>query len=197
MTRMVRSTRAGAIVPLRSAATPAAPARRYGCPSLVGRSKSVTLIHGADKSTALAGETVIFTAWIMNDSTCHLRNIRLIPRSFTNEAMESLAYTSSPNRHHLSVGSLAPGEGVMRSFSYRVTEADHVHGGSLVSAMQVRAWCLGQEVVDEQDAIVALSGAWLDWPSRSARPGLGFWTSATVTSVSPRRKPQAPGVRGG
>ncbi|WP_281452056.1 hypothetical protein [Paenarthrobacter nitroguajacolicus] len=109
--------------------------------------------------------------------------------------MEPLLYTSSPDRRHLSVGSLAPGEGVMRSFSYRVTEADHVHGGSLVSAMQVTAWCLGQEVVDEHDAIVALSGARLDWPPRSARPGLGFWTSATVTSVSPRRKPHSPGVR--
>lgn len=179
---------AGEAFPYRSAATPVSPARLYGSRSPGGQPKSVTLIHGADKSTAVPGETVTFTAWIMNESTCHLRNIRLIPRSFTNEAMEPLLYTSSPERRHLSIGSLAPGEGVMRSFSYRVTEADHVHGGSLVSAMQVRAWCLGQEVLDEHDAIVALSGERLDWPARPARPGLGFWSSATVTSVSPRRK---------
>ncbi|MFF2842616.1 hypothetical protein [Paenarthrobacter sp. NPDC057981] len=110
--------------------------------------------------------------------------------------METLAYTSSPDRRHLSVGSLAPGEGVMRSFSYRVTEADHVHGGSLVSAMQVRAWCLGQEVLDEHDAMVALSGTRPTLPTPPIRPGLGLWSSAIVTSVSPRRKPPSPGVRG-
>ena len=195
LTRVVRSTRAMGTMRARSATTPASPARLYGCRALGGPAKCVVLIHGADRPTALPGETVIFTAWIMNESTCHLRNIRLVPRSFTNEALESLTYTSSPDRRHLSVGSLAPGEGVMRSFSYRVTEADSIHGGSLVSAMQVSAWCRGQEVLDEHDAIVALSGAELDWPPSSARPGLGFWKSATVTTVSPRRKPPTPGSR--
>ena len=188
--------RTGAATRSRSAATAVPGARLYGCRSIGGQSKCITLVHGADKPTAVPGETVIFTAWIMNESTCHLRNIRLIPRSFTNEAMETLAYTSSPDRRHLSVGSLAPGEGVMRSFSYRVTEADHVHGGSLVSAMQVRAWCLGQEVLDEHDAMVALSGARPTLPTPPTRPGLGFWSSTIVTSVSPRRKPSSPGVRG-
>ncbi|MFC8039766.1 hypothetical protein ACFUOZ_10465 [Paenarthrobacter sp. NPDC057355] len=131
----------------------------------------------------------------MNESTCHLRNIRLIPRSFTNEAMEPLLYDSSPNQRHLSVGALAPGEGVMRSFSYRVTESDHIHGGSLISAMQVRAWCRGQEVLDEHDAMVALTGSRPDLPSRSTRRGLGFWSSAIVTNVAPRRKPPTPSAR--
>ncbi|MGJ0386298.1 hypothetical protein [Paenarthrobacter nicotinovorans] len=192
LSRAVRSVSAGTAIHSRSAKTPFSHFRHHGNRPLVAQAKCITLIHGADKCTAVPGETVIFTAWIMNDSTCHLRNIRLIPRSFTNEAMEPLVYTSSPDRRHLSVGSLAPGEGVMRSFSYRVTESDHVHGGSLVSAMQVRAWCRGQEVVDEHDAIVALSDARLDWLPRSSRPGLGYWASATVTSVSPRRRPHSP-----
>ncbi len=196
LARGVGSTRKEAARRAQSAPTPVSGCRLYGCRSLGGQGKCITLVHGADKPTAVPGETVIFTAWIMNESTCHLRNIRLIPRSFTNEAMETLAYTSSPDRRHLSVGSLAPGEGVMRSFSYRVTEADHVHGGSLVSAMQVRAWCLGQEVLDEHDAMVALTGARPTLPTPPTRPGLGFWSSTIVTSVSPRRKPSSPGVRG-
>lgn len=148
------------------------------------------LVYGADRSTAGPGDTVIFTAWISNGSKSHLRNICLIPRSFTNEAMETLTYASSPAREDLAIKSLAPGEGVMRSFSYRVTEVDHSHGGSLVSAMQVRASCLGRQVTDEHDAIVSLSGARTAWPVRSTRPGLGHWSSIPVTTVKPRRRPR-------
>ncbi|MFF1829021.1 hypothetical protein [Paenarthrobacter sp. NPDC058040] len=154
------------------------------------RARHVKLVYGADRSTARPGDTVIFTAWISNGSKSHLRNIRLIPRSFTNEAMEPLAYASSPAHEDLAIQSLAPGESVMRSFSYRVTEVDHSHGGSLVSAMQVRASRLGRQVTDEHDAIVSLSGARTPWPVRSTRPGLGHWSSTPVTSVKPRRRPR-------
>ncbi|MFJ4028559.1 hypothetical protein ACIPWF_14380 [Paenarthrobacter sp. NPDC089989] len=104
--------------------------------------------------------------------------------------MEPLSYASSPESEDLAIPSLAPGEGVMRSFSYRVTETDHAHGGNLISAMQVRASCLGRLVTDEHDAIVSLTGTRTPWPVRSTRPGLGHWSSTPVTSVKPRRRPR-------
>lgn len=151
---------------------------------------TISLVYGSDRSVAVPGDTVIFTAWITNDSRSHLRNIRLIPRSFTNEAMEPLAYSSAPAREDLAIPSLAPGEAVMRSFSYQVTATDHIHGGSLVSAMQVKALCLGRHVSDEHDAIVSLTGARMSWPFRSAKPGLGYWNITRIASVSPRRRPR-------
>lgn len=190
LTRTARSTSRKSFVPPRSGQIPPASATRCKCRPKMRPSKCVALVYGADKSTAVPGDIVIFTAWITNESQSHLRNIRLIQRSFTNEAMEPLVYSSGPDHHDLSVPSLAPGEGMMRSFSYRVTASDHDHGGSLISAMQVSAFCLGHEVSDEHDAIVALSGPQVDWLSSSTRPGLGYWSITTVTSVSPRRRPR-------
>ncbi len=124
----------------------------------------VALVYGADRPWAIPGDTVIFTAWITNDSGSYLRDVALIPRSFTNEGMEILHYTAEPSQRDLEISLLAPGQSVMRSFSYLVTDSDHLHGGSLVSAMRVRATCRGQLIADEHDALVSLSGMRRDWP---------------------------------
>ncbi len=129
------------------------------------------MVYGADRPVAIPGDTVIFTAWITNSSASHLRDVTLVPRSFTNEGMEILQYTSEPVERDLRIALLAPGQSVMRSFAYLVTDADHIHGGSLVSAMQVHATCRGQVVSDENDAIVSLSGARTDWPFPADRAG--------------------------
>lgn len=134
---------------------------------LLARKKNaghVALVYGADRTWAIPGDTVIFTAWITNDSGSYLRDIALIPRSFTNEGMEVLHYTTEPVQRDLEISRLAPGQSVMRSFSYLVTDSDHLHGGSLVSAMQVRATCRGQLIADEHDALVSLSGTPPIWP---------------------------------
>ncbi|GAA3272036.1 hypothetical protein [Paenarthrobacter aurescens] len=123
----------------------------------------VTLVYGADRSWAIPGDTVIFTAWITNDSGSYLRDVALIPRSFTNEGMETLQYTAEPVQRDLEIALLAPGQSVMRTFSYLVTDSDHLHGGSLVSAMRVSAICRGQKISDEHDALVSLSGTRRDW----------------------------------
>lgn len=131
----------------------------------------VSLVYGADRPLAIPGDTIIFTAWITNDSTSHLRDVILIPRSFTNEGMEMLQYTSEPVERDLRIKLLAPGQSVMRSFSYLVTDSDHLHGGSLISAMQVRATCRREAITDEHDAIVSLSGTRRDWPFEAPRAG--------------------------
>ncbi|MCT9871348.1 hypothetical protein [Paenarthrobacter aurescens] len=141
---------------------------------LLARKKNaghIALVYGADRPIAIPGDTVIFTAWITNDSASHLRDVTLVPRSFTNEGMEMLTYTTEPVDRDLRIRHLAPGQSVMRSFSYLVTDSDHIHGGSLVSAMQVRATCRGHAISDEHDAIVSLSGTRKDWPFPPADPG--------------------------
>lgn len=141
---------------------------------LLARKKNaghISLVYGADRPLAIPGDTVIFTAWITNDSTSHVRDINLVPRSFTNEGMEMLQYTSEPVERDLRIRLLAPGQSVMRSFTYLVTDSDHLHGGSLVSAMQVRATCRRGVITDEHDAIVSLSGTRRDWPFKTTRAG--------------------------
>ncbi|MGO4859298.1 hypothetical protein [Arthrobacter sp. 2MCAF14] len=120
------------------------------------RSPQIVLVYGADKSAAAPGETIIFTAWIINDSKVQLRNVRLIPRSFTNEGMENLDYTSKPHDGDLHIGTLSAGESAMLNFSYVVSASDHWHGGELVSAMGVTCMSRGRAIRDEHDAIVAL-----------------------------------------
>jgi hypothetical protein len=117
----------------------------------------VVLIYVADKPAATRGETIIFTAWIVNDSRGRLRNVRLVPRSFTNEAMENLEYTSKPPDADLHIGTLAAGESAMLSFSYVVSAADHLYGGELISAMEVTGISRGRTIRDEHDAFVALN----------------------------------------
>lgn len=161
--KLMRATHKGSPQPQNSVVQ-GLPARRS---KMLVRKKNVghvSLLYGADRPLAIPGDTVIFTAWITNDSSSHLRGVCLIPRSFTNEGMEMLQYTSEPVERDLRIDHLAPGQSVMRSFSYLVTRSDHLHGGSLVSAMQVRATCRGQMILDEHDAIVSLSGTRRDWP---------------------------------
>ena len=132
------------------------PALRPGPPSRKKDVGNIVLVCGADKSVAAPGETIIFTAWIINDSKVLLRNVCLIPRSFTNEGMESLDYTSKPHDGDLDIGTLSPGESAMLSFSYVVSASDHRHGGELISAMGVTGMSRGRVIRDEHDAIVAL-----------------------------------------
>ncbi|MGR0160596.1 hypothetical protein [Paenarthrobacter nitroguajacolicus] len=143
-------------------------------PLLLARKRNaghIALVHGADRTSAIPGDTVIFTAWITNDSPSYLQDVSLIPRSFTNEGMESLRYTTEPLEQDLRIGLMAPGQSVMRSFSYLVTDSDQNHGGSLVSAMQVRASCRSQVISDEHDAAVSFVGTRRDWPVKPARRG--------------------------
>ncbi|WP_314324271.1 hypothetical protein [Paenarthrobacter ilicis] len=136
--------------------------RARGRSGILARHKNsghLVLIHAADAAVASPGETVVFAAWIFNDSTSHVRDIRLVPRSLTNEGMERLCYGSAPPEADLRIAGLAPGQSVLRTFSYEVTESDHLHGGSIISAMQVLGSCRGKAICDEQDAVVFLAGS--------------------------------------
>lgn len=166
------------------------PGRRSGALIRKKHAGRVALIYEADRAHAAPGDTVIFTAWVTNNSPSHLREVRLIPRSFTNEGMDALNYTSHPGSEDLAIPTLEPGQIMMRSFSYRVTDADHFHGGSLISAMQVQATCRGEIIADEHDAIVSLNETPLAWLSGPARTGPAYRPSSHGSSSTPRRRPR-------
>jgi hypothetical protein len=115
---------------------------------------SIALIHFADRFTATTGETISFTAWILNDSREDLSEISLIRRSFTNANLENLNYDTGPRTQDLARESLAPGESVELHLTYVVREEDVIHRGEIVSAMQVRARSTSGIIWDECDAVV-------------------------------------------
>lgn len=115
---------------------------------------SIALVHYADRSLASCGDTIFFTAWILNDSKETLTDVSLILCSLTNAASEKLSYSTGPGSEDLRIPSLAPGESTKFGFAYVVTYADVACGGEIVSAMQVRARSNSGIHRDECDAIV-------------------------------------------
>jgi hypothetical protein len=53
---------------------------------------SIALVHYADRSFASVGDTISFTAWILNDSTETLTDVSLIPCSLRNSVAGRLSY---------------------------------------------------------------------------------------------------------
>jgi hypothetical protein len=117
---------------------------------------ALTLIYGSHRTTARAGQAIVFTAWITNESKRPLRNVHLIPGSFTNEGLANLAYTNQPGAQELWIGRLAAGDTVQRSFLYLVTVDDVRLGGELISGMGVQARSWFRRERDKQDATVSI-----------------------------------------
>jgi hypothetical protein len=120
-------------------------------PALTG----ITLVHSADTVTAVPGQVVTFTAWVLNDTESPLHSIRLVTRSLTNAGMEPLNYATSPGPEERRLAGLLPGAAAAWTFTYQVTERDLSHGGELISAIGVEATASSGEVLwDEGDAVV-------------------------------------------
>lgn len=117
---------------------------------------SIALVHYADRSLASCGDTIFFTAWILNDSKETLADVALVPCSLTNAVSEKLSYSTGPSAEDLRIPSLAPGESRKFGFTYMVSYADVAHGGEIVSAMQVRARSNSGTHRDGCDAIVRM-----------------------------------------
>lgn len=100
---------------------------------------SIALVQYADRSLASCGDTIFFTAWILNNSEETFSEISLTHCFLTTADSEDLAYTTPPASEELRVPSLAPGESTRFGFTYLVTYLDVIDGGKIVSAMQVRA----------------------------------------------------------
>ena len=120
---------------------------------------SIALVQYADRSLASCGDTISFTAWILNDSEETLTDVSLILCFLTNAVSEKLSYSAGPSSEDLSIPSLAPGESAKFGFTYVVTYADLAHAGEIVSAMQVRARSNSGIHHDACDAIVRCTSA--------------------------------------
>lgn len=100
---------------------------------------SIALVQYADRSLASCGDTIFFTAWILNNSEETLADASLTHYFLTNAVSEDLSYTTTPVSEDLRIPSLSPGESMKFGFTYTVTYTDVADGGKIVSAMQVRA----------------------------------------------------------
>ncbi|MFH5879876.1 hypothetical protein [Arthrobacter sp. NA-172] len=114
------------------------------------------LLHFADKVTAVPGDTLSYSVWIINETGEDLTSVTLVPRSFTNSGLEDLSYATGPSV--LCFGPLPAGEQAECAFTYVVTENDRSHTGELISAMAVEAvTASGRSLWDEYDAITPLA----------------------------------------
>lgn len=147
-------------------------ARRRGA-AHSGAEPFIALIHFADRPSAVAGETVSFLAWILNDSSETLTDVALVRRSFTNAHLQTLSYSTEPDIYELNIASLPPGESADFSFTYVVSAQDIAYGGEIVSAMQVRATSTSGTLWDECDAIVQMGSS----PDRNSHPRVPWETS--------------------
>lgn len=98
--------------------------------------QGINLVYLVDRPTAHAGETLTFTAWILNSTAETLTNVCLLPRSLTNGDLDGLAYTEIPTVKELTGRMLGPRQSLCYSMSYKVTDVDAENGGMFTSAVQ-------------------------------------------------------------
>jgi len=127
--------------------------RRRMAPSVTDRS-SIALVQYADRSLASYGDTIFFTAWILNNSEETLADVSLMHCFLTDAVPAKLSYATVPVSEDLRIPSLSPGESTKFGFTYVVTYTDVIDGEKIVSAMQVRARSNSGIHRDECDATV-------------------------------------------
>lgn len=98
----------------------------------------IHLLYSVDKPTARVGETLTFTAWIVNSTDEALSEVSLSPRSFTNDHLEYLDYTAQPLHHELGGHTVGPQQTLHLTWSFTVTPSDGQAHGLLISALQAR-----------------------------------------------------------
>ena len=115
---------------------------------------SIALVQYADRSLASCGDTIFFTAWILNNSEETLADVSLMHGFLTDAVSGKLSYATVPVSEDLRIPSLSPGKSAKFGFTYVVTYTDVAEGGKIVSAMQVRARSNSGNHRDECDATV-------------------------------------------
>lgn len=118
----------------------------------------LVLMYAADRRLVRPGETVVFTAWIVNETGRRLNDVHLVPGSLTNEALEVLHFQPLSRRDVQPIGHLGRFETAYRSFSYSVTTRDQLHGCELLSSMRVSGRSAFREFHDQQDALITVRG---------------------------------------
>lgn len=124
-----------------------------GSPAIPG----IELVYSVDRFRAGVGETLTFTAWVLNSRDEALTNVCLILRSLTNSQLVPLQYTTQPTSAATTQRDIEPYTCLTSSFTYVVEPQDVIHPGVLISSLQVSLVCPGQgQLHSECDAIVAM-----------------------------------------
>ncbi|MGP9502749.1 hypothetical protein ACT3TS_11115 [Specibacter sp. AOP5-B1-6] len=108
-------------------------------PALAGSRRDVpevALVYLADRTEAAVGETVRFTAWLLNATDETLTDISLLPRSLTNGRLDHLAYATTPTAAELSGRTLGPRQCLSFTLTYKPTSTDALDDGLIISALQ-------------------------------------------------------------
>ncbi|AIY02024.1 hypothetical protein ART_2425 [Arthrobacter sp. PAMC 25486] len=97
----------------------------------------IELLYFPDRADVAVGETVTFTAWLLNSRDEALTEISLHLRSLRNDRLDDLAYTAAPTASELSRRTLGPGQSLSFTLVYKATPADAMEGGLLISALRM------------------------------------------------------------
>lgn len=152
-------------MPARPAQMPATPApeprRPSGLPDgsgvVTGRGDGhgLKLLNSCSTVFASLGDQVIASIYILNVGLEVLQDVRLVPRQFSNADMTELAYSDFPCDEELNIGTLLPGTHRVWNCHYRVTAADVLSGGPIISSLAATAITLdGDRVRAECDLIL-------------------------------------------
>lgn len=125
----------------------------YGAPAVPG----IELIYTVDRSRAGVGETLTFTAWILNSRNEQLTDVCLTLRSLTNSWVTPLQYTTQPPAAAMIHRHITPFESLAWTFTYIIDSEDVTHAGALISSIQASLVSPSQGLLHgECDAIVAM-----------------------------------------
>ena len=125
----------------------------FGAPAVPG----IVLIYSADRSRAGVGETLTFTAWVLNSRNEKLTDVCLTLRSLTNSRLVPLHYATQPPTAAMTHRDIAPFRSLTWTFTYAIDSEDVTHPGVLISSIQAGLVSPTQgKLHGECDAIVAM-----------------------------------------
>lgn len=130
---------------------------RFSTSNEVPAVPGIDLIYTVDRSRAGVGETLTFTAWVLNSRNEILTDVCLTPRSLTNSRMVPLQYTNQPPTAAMNHRDIDPFRSLTWTFTYTIDTDDVTHAGALISSIQASLVSPSQGPLhSESDAIVTM-----------------------------------------
>lgn len=133
------------------------PLGRFSASPEAPRVSGIDLVYTVDRSTAGVGETLTFTAWILNSRDERLSDVGLSLRSLTNSQLVPLQYTTQPTSAEITQRVIEPYRCLTASFTYVIDREDVTHAGVLISSLQASLISPSHGILhSECDAIVGM-----------------------------------------
>lgn len=133
------------------------PLGRFSASSEAPTVPGIDLVYTVDRSTAGVGETLTFTAWVLNSRDERLSDVCLSLRSLTNSQLDSLKYTTQPTSAEITQRVIEPYRCLTASFTYVLDSEDVAHAGVLISSLRASVVSPSHGILhSESDAIVGM-----------------------------------------